>query len=1014
MYICMMRIYLTLAFFLVLSSAYSQIERGSSMVTPNGNRHDKRLLNLGSYVNPLIGTGGHGHTFPGPTRPFGMVQLSPDTRVDGSWDGCSGYHYSDSVIYGFSHTHLSGTGVSDYGDISFMPSFVHKDIELVRDNIQRQQPFSHRDESAKLGLYKVKLANDIRVELTTTPRVGVQKYISPDRGYMYIQLDLKHRDLLIEGDITLTSKTDFHGFRRSKAWATNQLVHFATSINKPYTSRWLFKDSTGNFKLVLKYEVEKNEAIIVKTALSSVSTEGAKANMEAEMNHWDFNKVVNESMFAWEKKLEKIKIYTKDQNTLNNFYTALYHCYIHPSILNDVDGQYLGRDGKVHKVNWDGNYYTVFSLWDTYRAQHPLLNILEPEISGDFMHTFLAQAEHSGRLPMWELWSNETNCMIGMHSIPVIYNTYLNGNIDKEMLLKLYKACIIEIDHRQDFQKFMEKGYLEVQDESESVSKTIELSLDFHYILLIEKALFGDEYAINSRFQGFDKGYLNLTNLETGFAQPRDNGQWLPNFDPYEVNNHFTEANSWQYSVPQYSIYDGYHDFDEYTTAQKKILNDIFMAKPNTTGRNQSDITGLIGQYAHGNEPSHHYFYQYQLNTEQKGMLEKVKTDFYENQPDGIIGNEDCGQMSAWYVFSTLGFYPHPDMAKLFYGTINIDSAIIETKNGEGIIYPKPTKTASSMVFEAKLKANYKYPKRPSGKKYPLEIESYETVMRDLDLTGVSVHRRWNYVYELTQGDDIQAIMTAPQDNKTFPLAPVLSLNGNVISINARVKRNLKTYYFITYQSLRKDQFVSDSFKEYRKPLSLLPGQHIYVYEKVNEPIHSQKPPDRVVYYSHYMQAPIPQPWLVSYNCKLNKQYVAIGDKSLVDNVLGDIDWRKGNWQGTQGQDFEVTIDLLSKTKVKTVSVHALQDTRSWILYPTQVQVWGSKDGKNFKTMGTIENTIGANTDSSSTRWFKQTNGKAKSYRYIKILAKNFGQLPQWHPGKGEEAFIFLDEIKVE
>jgi predicted alpha-1,2-mannosidase len=976
-------------------------------------RAEDNPLLLHKYINPRIGTGGHGHTFPGPTRPFGMVQLSPDTRIDGSWDGCSGYHYSDSIIYGFSHTHLSGTGVSDYGDVAFMPSFVNKPVEMIQEHMQFSAGFDHANEVATAGYYKVKLDNGLIVELTSTARVGMQTYTAPDNGYIWVQIDLKHRDQLIKGELKWEGKKKFGGFRRSKAWAADQTVFFGGEISKDWSDMKTFADSTGNYKTFVGYWMKKWEVLTIKTGLSSVSEDGARLNLAKELPHWSFAEVKKESEMAWESKMNKMQIFTKDRDIKVNFYTALYHCCIHPSVLNDVDGQYRGRDGKVHKVDWDGNYYTVFSLWDTYRALHPLLNILEPKASKDFMHTFLAQAEQSGRLPMWELWSNETNCMIGMHSIPVIYNTYLHGNIDKDMLRKLYDACVIEIDKRADFGKFMEKGYLEVQDESESVSKTVELSLDFHYILLMEKALFGEEYARNSRFQGFDKGYLNLVNIETGFVQPRDNGQWLPNFDPYEVNNHFTEANSWQYSIPQYSIYDGYHDFGDYTKAQRKLFTDIFTAKPNTTGRTQSDITGLIGQYAHGNEPSHHYFYHYSLGSEQKELLEKVKTDFYKPQPDGIIGNEDCGQMSAWYVFSTLGFYPHPDKLEYMYGSMNIDSAIIQTKNGEGIIYPNYYKTARTQAYDDKLKAGYKYPIRKNNKKYPLEINRYETTMYDKDLTGVMVHRKWNYIYELSNGDDEDMLRMMPYPDKSYAIAPLLAVNGNTVTVNAREKRNLKTYYFTSYQLISKSQFVHDSFTEYTTPVNMLPGQHIYVYEKVNQPEHGKQPPDRVVFYSHYTHPPEAQPWNVSYGCVLNKQYTANGNKSLVDNVLGDVDWRKGNWQGTQGQDFEVTIDLLAKTKINRVAVHALQDTRSWIVYPTEVQVWGSKDGKKFKPMGTVVNTIGANTDSSSTQWFRLSNKKAKSCQYLKIVAKNYGQLPAWHAGKGEDAFIFLDEIEV-
>ena len=431
--------------------------------------------NFTQFVNPMIGTGGHGHTFPGATMPFAMVQLSPDTRIDGSWDGCSGYHYSDSIIYGFSHTHLSGTGCSDYGDIAFMPTFTIGKLQEQIQNIENLfQKFSHQNEVSKAGYYSVKLYNGIKVELTSTTRIGFQQYTYSQNGYAWITLNLKHRDELLEGKINEINKHTFSGLRRSKAWAEDQLLYYYFEVNKDADQIIISKNEKGETKVNLGYKVKAGDKIVIKTALSSVDVAGAKANMEAELPHFNFEKVKQDANKAWNTELNRIKAYGGTQTEKINFYTALYHCMIHPNIMNDADGRYRGRDKQIHKAE-GFNYYTVFSLWDTYRALHPLLNIIDKKRSYDFMMTFKAQYEQSGRLPMWELWGNETNCMIGFHSVSVILDAYNKEVITLQELKDLYPAVKAEaMSNRFGLDKFREKGFLSIEDESESVSKTLE------------------------------------------------------------------------------------------------------------------------------------------------------------------------------------------------------------------------------------------------------------------------------------------------------------------------------------------------------------------------------------------------------------------------------------------------------------------------------------------------------------------------------------------------------------
>jgi len=423
---------------LVTSLAHSAVTNSSkpssglaSVIQPQSDSID-----LTRYVNPFIGTGGHGHTFPGASLPFGMVQLSPDTRLTG-WDGCSGYHYSDSAIYGFSHTHLSGTGISDYGDILFMPAL---SIALASSTNQYSTSFSHADEKASAGFYSVKLANKILVELTTTARVGFHRYTFPDQSSTgNILLDLKHRDKVLDSYLHVVDKTHIEGFRRSTGWAKNQIVYFAVEFSKPFESFETSKPGEQgtelhgvDIKAVFKFL--QPGTVLLKVGISSVSIDGARRNLETEINHWDFDKVKADAAAAWNRELNKIQISGGDELQRTTFYTALYHSMLTPNLFSDVDGNYLGRDFKIHKaVGFDN--YSVFSLWDTFRAAHPLYTIIDRKRTSDFINTFLVQYQQGGRLPVWELAANETDTMIGYHSVSVISDALAKGltGFDREL-----------------------------------------------------------------------------------------------------------------------------------------------------------------------------------------------------------------------------------------------------------------------------------------------------------------------------------------------------------------------------------------------------------------------------------------------------------------------------------------------------------------------------------------------------------------------------------------------------
>ncbi|MFM6983481.1 MAG: GH92 family glycosyl hydrolase [Chitinophagaceae bacterium] len=920
--------------------------------------------NYTQYVNPMVGTGGHGHTFPGATLPFGMVQLSPDTRIDGSWDGCSGYHHSDSIVYGFSHTHLSGTGCSDYGDISFMPTFSAFPVRTYVPSGNANIKYSHQTEKAIPGYYTLQLSNGILVELSATTRVGFQKYTYPSEGFSWITLNLNHRDKLLEGLITEIDEQTFSGFRRSRAWAEDQLVYFYSSISKKAEQIIVVRDSIGNYRMHLGYRVKSGESILIKTAISSVDEKGAKANMDAELAHWNFDKVKKDADKAWNTELNRIKAYGGTLKEKQNFYTSLYHCMIHPNIMNDVDGQYRGRDKKVHKAE-GFNYYTVFSLWDTYRALHPLLNLIDKKRSHDFMMTFKVQYEQSGRLPMWELWGNETNCMIGFHSVSVIWNAYLRGVISRKELESLYPAVYAEaMSARSGLDKYRVKGFLSAEDESESVSKTLEYSFNMHCVSLIA-ACVGKE-AESDTFNAYASAWRNVRNVQTGFMTPRVNGGWLTDFDPKQVNNHFTEANAWQYTFAVQ------HDLK--SISNPYLLSKLFNTDSKTTGREQADITGLIGQYAHGNEPSHHFAYLFNNIDSSSKYVKQICDNFYQPVADGLCGNEDCGQMSAWYVFSAMGIYPaDPSQARMVFGHMLFDSVRFNMGNTTAAIY------------------------RDSFGRRPLNYRKSNHIV----FLGFANEYYYGYdvIKNYEEGLMKEPLLSAPVINgrsEVFRDSMLVSISSNNINTGGRI------YYTLDGSDPTENSLLFKRGRTIRISQSCL-------LKAVEVSESGKYSPVAIAQFSR-----IDNNYSVQLNCEYNKQYTAGGSEGLVDGLKGDIDWRKGRWQGYQGQDFEAIIDLKKTMYFDTISIGFLEDRRSWIFLPSFVEVFGSFDGVTYESISAGDFTNSYSRDMTLSREpMEFTFELGYRCRYIKVVAKNFGKLPDWHPGAGGESFIFVDEIEI-
>ena len=929
--------------------------------------------NYQQYVNPFIGTGGHGHTFPGATTPFGMVQLSPDTRIDGSWDGCSGYHYSDNVIYGFSHTHLNGTGVSDYGDIMLMPTMGEPSF----DNKIYSSSFSHANEKASAGFYSVKLdKHNIAVRLTTSTRVGFHEYTFNESGQANIILDLNHRDKLLEGGIKIIDNHTIEVLRRSEAWARDQYVYARIEFNKPMNFNKYSADSVstrkeyygGKVAMSFSKQVEKGEKILVKVSLSPTSFEGAKLN-SSEIKHWDFEKVKKETEALWNKELSKIEVTSDNKDKLAIFYTALYHTMMQPNIAQDIDGKYRGRDNKVHEGE-GFDYYTVFSLWDTFRAAHPLYTLIDKKRTSDFINTFLKQYEQGGRLPVWELASNETDCMIGYHSVSVMADAMAKGikGFDYEKAFEAAKHSAM-LDHL-GLDAYKKNGFISIDDEHESVSKTVEYAYDDWCIAQMAKML--DKKEDYEYFMKRSQNWKNLFDSETGFIRPKKNGGWDKPFDPREVNNNYTEGNGWQYTffVPQDipGMIEAFGGNDKFEAK----LDEMFNAESKTTGRQQVDVTGLIGQYAHGNEPSHHMAYLYNYIGKPEKTNEKVKyilDKFYTNTPDGLIGNEDCGQMSAWYVLSAMGIYAVTPGKSVWETTIpSFEKIKVNFENLTSKVILKTSEQIDLVYFDS-------------------DDEDYEAVATVGMLDS-----------------DIEKIIPVPviqAESKSFK--DKLSISIDFSNLTPYTYRGQGVKYRVIDENNKKPEFQFGNG-------DIVITKSSRIEALVISSIEASGPTSDTISATFFKK---PNNYTIEIKSKYNPQYHAGGNDGLIDGIFGTTNWRKGDWQGYQSQDFEAIVDLQESKTISELHSNYLQDSRSWILMPSKVDYYVSNDTINFTKVGTIENTLDAKETENTIRDFSITLEKPTKARYIKVIAKNFGKLPDWHQGFGGDAFIFIDEITV-
>lgn len=697
--------------------------------------------NLTRWVNPFIGTGAvqsslSGNNYPGVTVPFGMVQLSPDTREAPDWAQASGYDYNDSIIYGFSHTRLSGTGASDFIDILLFPTISDK----------RKSTFTHQHEQARPGYYQVLLKDEkIQAELTASVHVGVHRYTCSDGDQLKLWLDLDHsankgswNRRIIQSQLRMVSPTVVEGYRIITGWAKLRKIYFHLEFSQPVLSNQLYDGNRmyentpvingTELRGLFCFDKKWNKELICKVALSPVSIENARLNMATEVPGWDFEYIARAAETSWEKELKKIIIQGTDLQK-KIFYTALYHTMVQPNTMSDVNGEYMASDYVTRSVAKGEVHYSTFSLWDTFRAAHPLYTLIHTHRIPDFVKSMMRQYDYYGYLPVWQLWGQDNYCMIGNHSIPVIVDAVLKGvaGVDEEKAYEAVFNSSIVSHPNSPFEVWEKYGYMPENIQTQSVSITLEQAFDDWCVAQLAKRL-GKEKDYN-HFMKRSAFYRNLFNSKTGFFQPKnDKGEWIEPFDPYKYGANggypFTEGNAWQYFwyVPQ-----NIPDLISLTGGNKAFVAklDTFFTVSYQSGALNDNASGFVGQYAHGNEPSHHVAYLYACAGEPwktQKYVAYIMNELYNDSSSGYAGNDDCGEMSAWYVFGALGFYPvNPVSGEYVIGTPMLEEAVIQLPGRKTFTVKAPRKEDNE-VYICSMKLN--------GEKYTKNYITHQNIMK--------------------------------------------------------------------------------------------------------------------------------------------------------------------------------------------------------------------------------------------------------------------------------------------
>ena len=946
-------------------------------------------------VNPFVGTDFHGHTFPGAAYPFGMVQLSPDTRED-NWDGCSGYHYSDKTIKGFSHTHLSGTGCADLCDIRVMPVVRWNDGAVTEEKYE--SPFSHRDEKATPGYYAVHLDRwDVDAELTVGRRMGAHRYTYPRGAEPQLIIDLKPRDAVRGSSIEQVGDYAVQGYRRSHDWADDQYVYFYLKFSRPVIDAQIVNSDAGA-TAVLTFGPGKGRSkgreLIVQAGISSVSAENARENLESE-SAWFRNAVFSFDLLreatkiAWDSFLSKIEV-EGDEKDRQVFYTALYHTALAPALYSDANGEYRGMDGKIHRAEGFDRYH-LFSLWDTYRTLHPLFNIIERERTVDFIKSMLSIYDEQGKLPRWELSGNETDCMIGYSAAPMIADAMAKGitGFDRKKALQ----AMVATANKPEFgiHVFRDNGLVLAEREHESVSKTLEYAVDDWCVA--QAARMAGESRIEQEFLKRSTFWRNIYDPETGFMRPRLNGIWLTPFDPTEVNVHYTEANSWQYSFHVQHDIDGLIAASGGDQSMEDWLDELFSSSSETVDWTSADMTGMVGQYAQGNEPSHHiaYLYAYAgVPWKTQRVVRKIMDELFTAEPDGLCGNEDCGQMSAWYVMSALGFYPVTPGADYYvFGSPLFRNAVIHLESGKDFTIRAPRNSRKNIYINHIMRDGAPYAE--SWLRFA-DVAAGRTFILGMDAGP-------NPGFGASEEDRPHQAVDVPFVGNPWFKVPAPVFNAfTKVEIEASDKD-----WQIWYRILPEDGKGAAAFERYEKPFTVSRNCTVEAYCTDRDGNSSFTTRTVLRKSENSYKVTIAHPY--------SRLYTGGGDNAIVDGVLGSENFRLGGWQGYQDCDFEAVIDLGREKHIRGLSARFLQDTRSWIVLPRWVEFLTSRDGEKWISQGRLDHEVDPQDYTCQIHEFSLPLGV--DARYVKVVARNFGTLPEWHAGAGGEAHLFVDEVTI-
>ncbi|SMO64261.1 alpha-1,2-mannosidase, putative [Saccharicrinis carchari] len=1001
-----------IALFLILASLLSACYSGSK------SPYD--------YADPMIGTDGLGHTFPGATVPFGMVQLSPSNDFK-AWNWCSGYHYSDSILKGFAHTHLSGAGLAGLGDILFMPTTGEVKLEAgTEENPEMgyRSRFSHNQEEASPGYYSVVLKDyDVNVELTATERVGFHKYTPAQAGTLNVIIDPTHHimERVLDTGIEYISDTEMRGYKKSDGEGGERTVFFYARFSKPIIKFGLAKDNTvspgaetlkgKNTKAFVQVQLKSNEALQVQVALSFVSHRGAKSNFDAEGAGLSFTEVHTMARSKWSEKLNKIKVDGKSTSDKRIFYTAMYHSFISPNLISDVNGKYV-VEGKV--LTSEIPQYSNFSTWDTFRALNPLFTMIDQEKTAEFVNSLASRhSDAKVGLPVWECLGHDNVCMIGYNAVSPLVDAALKDikGIDANQVYEAVRAAAMSTEkHSPNYDKngmeeYIQLGFVPAELNC-AVSKTTEQNYYDWCIAMLAKKL--GRTADAQLFIERSLGYRNLFNPQTQFLHSKyTTGEWreMDLTVWSDLIGNYVSGNIWAYSAFVPHDVEGLMSLIGGREELATWLDGIFTDTSHIAGDTHVDISGFIGKYGHGDEPGHHmpYLYNYAGQPwKTQSYVRKVMDDFYQDTPDGLVNNDDLGQMSAWYIFGALGFYPvcPGDMQYIITAPL-FSSAAIQLENGKQFTIRAKNNPKENIYIQSVTL---------NGEPYTKSFIAHQQIMQGGEMVfemGGEPNKKW-----ASEPEDMPvSSVSVPKGSSALPqitLKPFDKDNSEMFEGSRKVRLHSNTPDADIYYTL--DGSTPDKkSKKYKGGITMHKTSNLKAIAYAD----GMKPSfvyDRT-YYAGRRFEELAQGYPILTLENKAGQHIPTKDSPLMNQKIGSEKFNDGRWVGFNGRDMVAVIDFGQEIRLKNLSLGFLSNTGVWIFPPSAISVSASNDNKNFKE-------IAHKSFSYSQAELEETflerpifNLNHIKTRYLKVTASEFGPIPSWHAATGHKGLMYLDEI---